>query len=334
MRTSKINYFIVGLFVITMIVALVVAVALLTGRTGATDSYHAYYSNVTGVKFGTQVVYEGYPIGQVVEVTPEAKDGRMRFRVDFDVVQGWRIPDNSIVEIAAPGLLAAVTLAVNAGDSETALNPGAEIPAQERSDMFAAVANVAGDFGDLSNNYLKPLLRNVDNTVLQIGEFLQAGGEGRMIAADARDTMAMARGVMSDLKDRIPSIAQKLESILSDVSVTSKRLNEILTPQNQQKILGMIDNLNAATQKFDTVLITMNSILKDIDDLVLDSEGDLAITMKESRYVVESISRNIDAMTQNMDGAARNLYEFSRQIRQNPGLLLGGTSPEDKGAVK
>ncbi|MBO6946531.1 MAG: MCE family protein [Rhodospirillales bacterium] len=334
MRTSKINYFIVGLFVISMIVALVVAVALLTGRTGATDSYHAYYSNVTGVKFGTQVVYEGYPIGQVVEVNPEEKDGRMRFRVDFDVIQGWRIPDNSIVEIAAPGLLAAVTLAVNAGDSSTALDPGAEVTAQERSDMFAAVANVAGDFGDLSNNYLKPLLRNVDNTVLQIGEFLQAGGEGRMIAADARDTMAMARGVMSDLKDRIPSIAQKLESILGDVSVTSKRLNEILTPQNQQKILGMIDNLNAATQKFDTVLITMNSILKDIDDLVLDSEGDLAITMKESRYVVESISRNIDAMTQNMDGAARNLYEFSRQIRQNPGLLLGGTSPEDKGAVK
>lgn len=334
MRTSKINYFIVGLFVIVMIVGLVVSVALLTGRTGATDGYHAYYSNVTGVKFGTQVVYEGYPIGQVIEVVPEEQDGRMRFRVNFDVVQGWRIPDDSIVEIAAPGLLAAVTLAVNAGESATALDPGSEIKAQERSDMFAAVANVAGDFGDLSNNYLKPLLRNVDNTVTQIGEFLQAGGEGRMIAADARDTMAMARSVMVDLKDRIPTIAERLETILTDVSVTSRRLNEILTPENQQKILGMIDNLNAATQKFDTVLITMNSILKDIDDLMLDAEGDLAVTMKESRYITESIARNIDAINQNMDGAARNLYEFSRQIRQNPGLLLGGTSPEDKGTVK
>ena len=47
MRTSKINYFIVGMFVIVMIVGLVVSVALLTGRTGATDGYHAYYSNVT-----------------------------------------------------------------------------------------------------------------------------------------------------------------------------------------------------------------------------------------------------------------------------------------------
>ena len=124
---------------------------------------------------------------------------------------------------------------------------------------------------------------------------LAVGGEGRLIAADARDTMAMARTIMADLQGRIPTIAGRLESILTDVNVTSRRLNEILTPENQQKILGMIDNLNAATQKFDTVLITMNSILKDIDDLVLDSEGDLAVTMKESRYIVESIARNIDA---------------------------------------
>ena len=87
-------------------------------------------------------------------------------------------------------------------------------------------------------------------------------------------------------------------------------------------------------KNYQNILEELNSILKDIDDLVLDSEGDVAKTMKESRYIVESVSRNIDAINQNMDGAARNLYEFSRQIRQNPGLLLGGTSPEDKGSVK
>jgi len=93
----------------------------------------------------------------------------------------------------------------------------------------------------------------------------------------------------------------------------------------------MIDNLNAATQKFDSVLITLNSILRDVDDLVLDQEGDVARTFKESRYIVEALSRDIDSITQNMDGAARNLYEFTRQIRQNPGLLLGSSAPEDKG---
>lgn len=334
MRTSKISYFAVGLFVIAMIVGLIISIAVLTGRTGATDNYHAYYSNVTGVKFGTQVVYEGYPIGQVIEVTPEPKDGRMRFRVDFDVTEGWNIPNDSIVEIAAPGLLAAVTLAINAGDSATPHEPGAEVMAQERADMFAAVANVAGDFGDLSNNYLKPLLKNVDNAVTEINAFIAKGGEGQLIAADARQTMNLAREIMGDLRGRIPTLAGQLENILDDIGQTSERLNTVFSPTNQTKIIGMIDNLNAATQKFDTVLITLNSILRDVDDLVLDKDGDVARMAKESRYIVESVSRNIDAINQNMDGAARNLYEFSRQIRQNPGLLLGGSSPADEGGAE
>ncbi len=334
MRTSKINYFIVGLFVIASLAGLIVSVALLTGRTGAADRYHAYYGNVTGVKFGTQVVYEGFPIGQVIEMIPEEKDGRMRFRVDFDVTEGWKIPEDSTVEIAAPGLLAAVTLSITAGKTQTPLKPGAEVTARERADIFAAVSNVAGDFSDLTNNHIKPLLTNVDNAVTAINEFLQIGGEGRLIAADARDTMGLARDIMYDMKQRIPTIAGRLEAILGDIGTTSQRLSQILNDKNQTKIVGMIENMSAATQKFDQVLVSFNSILGDLDDIVFDKEGDVGRTLKESRYIVESVARHIDSINQNMEGAARNLYEFSRQIRQNPGLLLGGASPEDKGTPK
>jgi phospholipid/cholesterol/gamma-HCH transport system substrate-binding protein len=31
----------------------------------------------------------------------------------------------------------------------------------------------------------------------------------------------------------------------------------------------------------------------------------------------------------NLDGASRNMNEFSRLIRQNPGLLLGGSPREE-----
>lgn len=63
MNGGKLNYVVVGAFVLAMLVALVVSLAVLMGRTGATDDYYAVYRNVTGVKFGTQVLYEGYPIG-------------------------------------------------------------------------------------------------------------------------------------------------------------------------------------------------------------------------------------------------------------------------------
>ena len=58
-----------------------------------------------------------------------------------------------------------------------------------------------------------------------------------------------------------------------------------------------------------------------------DENGDVKKSFSDTRYVVESIARNIDSINQNMNGAARNLNEFTRQIRNNPGLLLGGSAP-------
>mgnify|MGYP003981785887 FL=1 len=87
MRSNKINYLVVGTFVLLTIGGLVVSIAWLLGQTGPVESYHAIYRNVTGVKFGSQVFYEGYPIGQITEVVPEERDGRMVFRIDFDVTQ-------------------------------------------------------------------------------------------------------------------------------------------------------------------------------------------------------------------------------------------------------
>jgi phospholipid/cholesterol/gamma-HCH transport system substrate-binding protein len=47
------------------------------------------------------------------------------------------------------------------------------------------------------------------------------------------------------------------------------------------------------------------------------------------RYTVETIAERIDAVTYNLEGASRNMYEFSRQIRINPGLLLGVSAAEE-----
>ena len=92
MKNNKANYLIVGTFVLAVIVGIVASVALLTGRTGATDDYFAIYDNVTGVEFGTRVLYEGFPIGQVEQVKPVQENNRVRFRIDLSVTENWQIP--------------------------------------------------------------------------------------------------------------------------------------------------------------------------------------------------------------------------------------------------
>ncbi len=71
MRNHFLNYTAVGIFVAAMIAALVVALSLLSGRTGPTDTYFVVLDDVTDVKYGTVVRFAGYPIGQVEEISPE-----------------------------------------------------------------------------------------------------------------------------------------------------------------------------------------------------------------------------------------------------------------------
>ena len=335
MRSSKINYLIVGLFVLAMIGALVTTIAMLTGRTGAVDNYYTYYANVTGIKFGTQVVYEGYPIGQVEQITPEEKDGRMRFRIDFSVIEGWRIPKDSVGEIAAPGLLAAVTISITAGNDKASLKPGEMIISKERSDVFAVVTGVAGQLGDLMDSNIKPLLTNVDKAVQTINRIIEKEGEG--LFQDARKVTDDLGELVAFMAGRVPKIADNVEEFATKMNEISNELGNLITPANREKIEQVIASMDEASIKVDTVLESLNALLGDVGDLlgdvgelVLNEEGDVRQTLADTRYIVQTVSRHIDSINQNMEAAARNMYEFTRQIRQNPGLLLGGEAPKDQ----
>ena len=64
MKSNKVNYVVVGVFVLAMLVGAIAAIALLSGRTGPTETYFTSYGDVSGIKFGTKVLYMGYPVGQ------------------------------------------------------------------------------------------------------------------------------------------------------------------------------------------------------------------------------------------------------------------------------
>ena len=101
MGNDQRNYLIVGSFVIAMLAALVIWISLLTGRTGATDRYHVHYANVMGLAEGSEVLFEGYPVGLIDRISAAGGGEDRRFRVDVDVRRGWPIPADSVASITA-----------------------------------------------------------------------------------------------------------------------------------------------------------------------------------------------------------------------------------------
>src|SRR5262245_39987522 len=150
MQDSRINYVVVGAFVTAMLVALVVVITLLAGRSGPVDRYFTIYDNVGGVKFGTLVFYEGYQIGQVENIEPIDKgNNQLQFKVELAVNEGWKIPEDSVARALVSGLLTAVAIDIRGGKSQKLLKPGSQIQGSAPTNMFAALQDISSQFGDL-----------------------------------------------------------------------------------------------------------------------------------------------------------------------------------------
>jgi phospholipid/cholesterol/gamma-HCH transport system substrate-binding protein len=312
-NSLKLNLTLVGAFVLAALATLVVALAILAGRTGATDRYYTVYSNVAGLKFGTQVLYEGYPVGQVEGIEPVEEGGRVAFRVEFSVTHNWKIPEDSVARSTASGLLAPQTVAIAAGRSAQMLAPGQMVRPGLSGDLLASMSSVAGNVDTLTTQGLLPLVENLNHQITALGEIVQH---------DLIPLVTDARHVVHEADQHVPTILKNFEGASANLQAVSGRVDEVLTPERVAKLDALLSDATQAAQQ-------MNAAMKDIRALTGQGGEDLRVGIEEFRFTMETVSRRSESFAENLDATARNLQDFSRQLRQNPGLLLSGRENAD-----
>ena len=326
MRNGRINYVLVGSFVLAMLVSVVVTIAYITGRTGVTDSYYALYDNVSGIKYGTKVLYEGFAIGQVEGIEPErAATGKMGFRVQLGVRRGWTVPEDSVARIAASGLLSAVAVDIKGGVSNAALPPGSLMRSQSGGNLFAAMADIASEVTSLSQNGLRPLVETLNRTVSSFGPVLEA----------------QAPMLLQNLVSLSTDLATKTPRISANVEQMTDGLSRVLSADNTRKMQDTIANADRAAANVADLTASLHSSKAKVDDLlttldktVAGNSDTVSQSLKDLRYTLQAVARNIDSVTYNLEGTSRNMNEFSREIRQNPGVLLGGVKGQPEGGQR
>ncbi len=345
MRHSKLNYVLVGIFVIAMLGALLVSIATLTGRTGDTEPYFATYSNVSGVLPGTKVLYEGFQVGQVADIEPVRKENETLFRVWMAVREGWPIPADSEARIAASGLLSAVAVDIKGGTSEQMVPPGGEIPAGKGGNLFAVMADVANQVAELGQTGLKPLLSNLNTQIDLVGELLRERAPELManlvaVSDDlAKKTPAFtdnAVALSEQLAERTPRIMDNVEGMTGELNEAGASVNKVLRPENIETIDATIANVHLTSEQFAAMAsdlretrARLDRILVDLNALVAGNADELEGTLQDLRATTATVARSVGAISSDLEGAARNLNEFTREVRRNPGRLLrSGTQPE------
>ena len=266
MRQSKLNYVVVGVFTLAMFVAGIGSIIMLSGTTGDSDPYHLVLDNVADVKFGTQVRYEGYPIGQVERVVPFAVDGRMRFRIDVAIARGWRISKDGIARIGSSSLLSAKTIDITRGGDAAAatLNPGDQITSSPRIDMFSIVSNLASEFGDLSRDGVKPLIKNVGNMVNQLGQSFQA---------DLSRLMTSLNVTALAVEKRAETVAGRMDTITAALDASSANLSRALSDKNVNAARRVMANVEQTSETFAATSQKLEQTRQQVDQLIRNVDG-------------------------------------------------------------
>ncbi len=301
MKHDNVNYVLVGSFVLIVILGFFIVLGMITGRTGPADNYYVIYQNVTGIKYGTLVNYEGYHVGQVEDVVPIHDGGKTRYKVVISVGrlssdQSWNIPSDSVAHVVADGLLSVFSLDIKEGTAATFYKPGDEIRGAGAKDIFGAFAELASELNDLTQAGVKPLVESVSKSV---------------------------RAVSTAAEGSIPKILTQLESLSGHLNQSAKQIDLLVSQDNRERIESLLQRLNTSLDGLDT-------LLKESTGIVVDNKVKIEQSLQALRQSVQVVSQHISEITVNLETASRNMTEFSRQLRQNPGLLIGGEAPRDK----
>lgn len=314
MKRENINYFAVGLFVLAGLGVLFWTLLRISSGTGERDVYYTQYRNVAGLSDGTLVTYEGYVFGQVASIEPTRNEDGISYRVALEVSEGWKIPADSVARIYSEGLLADTVVNISEGSMAEFLAPGDSINGEQGIDLFAVIGEVAGDFGDLSENTIRPLIESLNQTVQQVGGVLES---------------------------RVPVILTDVEHLVDKLDESATHLSGILDDEGAHKVKRILSNVDLAAQDLSELTSGLSEVKRDaqslmtkLDGLVSEGGPDVRQAVADLRHILDQISRYSTGILQNMDDASRNMNEFSRQIRENPGRLLGGSAPQDKGVQR
>ena len=302
MRDSRKSYLIVGTFLLGLLCTLIVWLSMLSGITTATNRYVMEFENVMGLTEGAQILYEGYPVGEIEHIVLTRGPETSVYRLEVAIRDGWTIPQDSLAVITQAGFLSAVVIDIHEGHSRQMLNPGDCIPSQGATNILTTMSSVVTQLGELANTSLKPLL---DNLTDGTGSLETLSQDAPVILANLKTFTAHLNETTNQLNTLIEQSGGHVDMILTDVETASGNVSNLTT------------DFRKTSRRLDKLLFTMNTLVsknqKDIDHSI----GDLHHTLEVVANHVQEISYNLEATT-------RNMNELTAEIRRNPGVIIRG----------
>jgi phospholipid/cholesterol/gamma-HCH transport system substrate-binding protein len=302
MQDSRKNYLIVGSFVLTMLGALVVWLAVLSGTTQATTAYYIEFDNVIGLSPGGQILLQGYPVGEIEDIVFTRHPEGTVYRLNVSIREGWDIPEDSFAVMTQASLLSAMVIDIQTGTSDQILAPGERIPSLGSTNIMTAMSSVATKLEILADTSLKPFLENI------------SGGTDSL----------------TTLSHDAPIILDNVKTFTKQLTTATTRLNHILDQSGGtiKSILGKAEmasgNISRLTTDFHQTRKQLDTLLASMRRLVNNNSGEIDHSIADLHHTLEVVAEHIQGISSNLEATTRNMNELTTDLRRNPGLLVRG----------
>ncbi len=311
MKQQNISYLSVGAFVLAMLIGLMIMLVMITGFVWSADYYTVRYDNVTGLSRGAPVTFEGFQIGRVSTVEPSHEDGvtsyLVKLEIDSSVANGsWPIPTDSKFLLLSSGLLSTITVDIEQGESKSYLQPNSDhiVQGAKKRDLMETISSLGSEIEGYKDEF-----REIIKLVKHGATTMDQGMAGIM-------------GDVSSLTGEMKDGVQDLRKLLS--AANSNSISNIITSVEKGAA-----NFESISKQLKGSQNKLNKLLDESRDLVGENRPGVRQAVSDLQGSIQILSRHIGAITHNLDLMSRNMAEFSRQIRENPGVLLRGSEPRE-----
>ncbi|MDP2828628.1 MAG: MlaD family protein [Sulfuricellaceae bacterium] len=297
---SKVNYTLVGTFVVVLLLALILGILWLSGGAQYRKHYMPYivYMNesVSGLNLNAPVKYRGVEVGRVKRISLEHGE---RVRLDLDIEEGTPIKENTVAFLTVQGLtgIAQIELSGGSKDARPLISQAGEEPAiiKSRPSLLVRLDNAATDlltsFNRTSDNINSVLDQdNRDSTKKILANIAQLTGA---LVANQNNIDAILRnsetttGNAAKLTAELPALAERIARSAD----TLKKMSE------------EVSKASSSTRK------TMDRAYNGIDRITDEALPELQGTLSELQELTASLKR------------------IGGELERNPGMLVVGREP-------
>jgi phospholipid/cholesterol/gamma-HCH transport system substrate-binding protein len=293
---TRANYFLVGIFVLGLIVG-TFGLVMWLGKAGLQDSRILYYiyvrGSVTGLQNGAPVQYRGVPVGTVTDISIDADNVEL-IQVTVAIKAGTPIKTDTVAQLQLQGItgLSFVQLSGGTRDAAPLAPPPGKLRAriaykpsplekivEDVPEAIAQMVALAGRANELLSDQnlsaVSSIVGNLDLLATTVGD---SRGDVKRAIVNAADTMELAQktatameGLATELKAMAGDIGKEARSATRSADETAKAFGETARGFSRvaSELQGMASGLRGPVRDFsEGGLYEMSQLLIDARALV------------------------------------------------------------------